>query len=100
MLELYKKQINELLFTNTIFTKQVLVDWKQYTCYMPIANDLLGYDRASNESVDGSKDLLKPLNNMCAYYTTRQFLYEICFGKHVRQFDDAFTIQNMAKEKP
>ncbi len=41
-----------------------------------------------------------PLNHLCAVYSTKQFLYEVCPGKHVRQFDDATTIQNMGKEKP
>jgi hypothetical protein len=33
-------------------------------------------------------------------YKTTQFIYEICPGRHVRQFDDTSTIQNMGKEKP
>jgi hypothetical protein len=47
----YKSHIVELSFTNAVFTKQIIIDWRRYVCYMPILNELIGSVRTVNETI-------------------------------------------------
>lgn len=88
--------------TNKIQTKMMTLRGRPITCFIPVANHLLA-DNKSRESLqvqEVTTDRILPLRHLCAVYRTREFLYELCSGEYVRQFDDQTTIQNMGKKAP
>ncbi|EAR83088.2 hypothetical protein TTHERM_01015910 (macronuclear) [Tetrahymena thermophila SB210] len=46
---------------------------------------------------EGDK-ILQSLQNQCAEYRTSQFLWQFCYKKYLRQFDDISTIQEAQKQ--
>ncbi|KAL4468317.1 hypothetical protein ABPG72_010718 [Tetrahymena utriculariae] len=46
---------------------------------------------------EGDK-ILQSLQNQCAEYKTSQFLWQFCYKKYLRQFDDIYTIQQAQKQ--
>ncbi len=43
-------------------------------------------------SQEEGEAFLNPLKDVCATYPTRFFLYEFCYKKYAKQFDDTNTI--------
>jgi len=52
-----------------------------------------------NLSSSQAMDYLTPLKNKCAIYRTKTFLYELCFAKFLRQFDDNKTMAYAQKQR-
>ncbi|CAD8147993.1 unnamed protein product [Paramecium octaurelia] len=42
--------------------------------------------------------ILFPLEDQCVQHYTKEFVYEYCFKKYIRQFDDLNTMLNMRKQ--
>ncbi|CAD8159959.1 unnamed protein product [Paramecium octaurelia] len=79
-----------------------LQDGRTVLCQIPIPQltkplnaDQLSITRILTE--DEANIILFPLIDLCVNHITKEFLYEYCFRKHVRQYDDLNTIQNMQK---
>lgn len=95
----YFEKLLEMRATNEVQTKVLSISGgRKLICYIPIANQLISRNSTNLPADDVSDDRILPLRHLCAVYRTREFLYEVCSGKHVRQFDDAVTIQNMGKK--
>ncbi|CAK71457.1 unnamed protein product (macronuclear) [Paramecium tetraurelia] len=79
-----------------------LQDGRTVLCQIPIPqlSKPLNVDELSIARIlieDEANSILFPLIDLCVHHTTKEFLYEYCFRKHVRQYDDLDTIQNMQK---
>ncbi|KAL4427521.1 hypothetical protein ABPG74_015224 [Tetrahymena malaccensis] len=49
-------------------------------------------------SAEEGDRILQSLQNQCAEYKTSQFLWQFCYKKYLRQFDDLSTIQEAQKQ--
>jgi len=89
-------------YTQTVTKKIVLDDGRVIKCQIPLLN--------SNENPilkaaphNLTKQEIKPifihLKDICTQYRTNDFLWEFCFEKYVRQYDDEITKKNVLKPK-
>eukprot|EP00038_Savillea_parva_P010410 m.190064 g.190064 ORF g.190064 m.190064 type:complete len:510 (+) comp17939_c0_seq1:237-1766(+) len=80
-----------------------------YKCYVPRMHDASSDDNEEEES-DGNghgspkaasiQELLKPLESQCIYRLEPYWSYELCWGKHVRQYhEDVITTAGGKKTK-
>ncbi|CAD8157599.1 unnamed protein product [Paramecium pentaurelia] len=87
---------------DSISKEITLKDGRKVLCQIPIPQipksiivDELSIIR--NLTEDDANKILFPLIGQCVHHTTKEFLYEYCFRKHVRQYDDLNTMLNMQK---
>ncbi|CAD8065624.1 unnamed protein product [Paramecium sonneborni] len=83
--------------------KQItLQDGRKVLCQIPIPqiSQLIKIDALSittNLTDDQANSILFPLIGQCVHHQTKEFLYEYCYRKYVRQYDDLNTMLSMQK---
>jgi len=90
-------------YYDTIKKKITLDDGRKVTCSIPLG-DVDDHPKVEFPEVIGNvtgKDaeaIIMHLQDTCAHHRTKEFLWEFCPGKYLRQYDDDTTLQNAQKK--
>lgn len=89
-----------LRYFDTVSKKMHLDDGRTITCEIPLIRaEETQWTQLGNLTKEQMESALIHFKDSCTRHRTKDFLWEFCYGKYFRQYDDALTIQNVNKPK-